>query len=144
MTATLLEKQYHSLKALAEAQVEDVLEIDGIGEQTARSLHNYFNDTRTLSLLRQLESHEVSPQQQEFPPNGSLTGLSFLFTGGLETLSRNEAKKLIKENGGQIATSVNKKLTHVVVGTKPGSKLKKAQDLGKNIISEKDFLELIK
>jgi DNA ligase (NAD+) len=67
----------------------------------------------------------------------------FLFTGSLESLSRSEAKKRVKENGGEIATSVNAKLTHVVAGSKPGSKLEKARQLGKKILSEEDFMALL-
>ena len=69
--------------------------------------------------------------------------MRILFTGGLETLSRSEAKRRVKENGGEIVTSVSGKLTHVVVGDKPGSKLEQARKLDKTIISEKDFLELL-
>lgn len=71
-----------------------------------------------------------------------MAGMSFLFTGSLQTLSRSEAKKLVKDNGGTIATSVTKKTTHVVVGENPGSKLTKAMDQGKIIMTEQEFLTL--
>ena len=75
--------------------------------------------------------------------DGPLTGKRFLFTGSLETLSRSEAKKRVKENGGEIATSMNAKVTHVVAGSKPGSKLEKARQQGKEILSEENFLKLL-
>lgn len=143
VTASLLEKRFISLSKLAEATCEDLLEIDGIGVQTATSLADYFNSPRTRELLQQLEELGVSPAHQATDEEGKLAGMSFLFTGGLESLSRNEAKKSVVENGGEVATSVNKKLTHVVAGSKPGSKLQKAKDQGKHIISEAEFLELI-
>ncbi len=143
VTATLLEKRFSSLRALAEAKEEELLDIEGIGEQSAKSLTSYFKETQTLDLLQQLENYGVTPKQQHLSNTGSLSGLTFLFTGGLETLSRNEAKKLVKENGGQVATSVNKKLTHIVAGIKPGSKLKKGAELGKVIINENEFLTLL-
>ena len=67
----------------------------------------------------------------------------FLFTGSLQKLSRSEAKKLVKEHGGQIASGITKKLTCLVVGEKPGSKLKKAEEKGKKILTEDAFLQLL-
>jgi DNA ligase (NAD+) len=124
-------------------QPKSSLEIDGIGEQTAKSLIAYFQESRTLEILQKLEQQGVSPAQKSKAQNGPLAGKCFLFTGGLESLSRNEAKKRVKEMGGEIATSVSTKLTHVVIGSKPGSKLEKARQLGKEIISEHDFLALL-
>jgi len=72
-----------------------------------------------------------------------LTGEVLLFTGSLKKLSRSEAKKLVKENGGQIASGITKKLTCLVVGEKPGSKLKKAQEKGKKILTEDEFLQVL-
>lgn len=143
VTATLLEHHFEKLSALAQASIDELLEIDGIGEQTAGSLVAYFQEPRTREILQQLEQRGVSPATADNAPQGILTGKSFLFTGGLESLSRSEAKKRVKENGGEIATSVTAKLTHVVVGSKPGSKLEKARQLGKIILSEEEFLQLI-
>lgn len=143
VTAALLEQQFVNLSALSEATIEDLLEIDGIGEQTAKSLVSYFQESRTKEILQRLDKHGVSPSGPERKEGGTLSGKRFLFTGSLESLSRSEAKKLVKENGGEIATSVNAKLTHVVVGSKPGSKLEKARQLEKEILSEKDFLALL-
>jgi DNA ligase (NAD+) len=83
---------------------------------------------------------------QAGPPPSSdqpLTGLTFLFTGTLTTLSREEAKKMVKEQGGQIATTVTQKMTHLVAGEKAGSKLKKAMELGKTVITEQEFLRML-
>jgi len=71
------------------------------------------------------------------------SGYVFLFTGSLETMSRDEAKVRVKERGGKVASQTSKKVTHVVAGNKPGSKLKKAKELGLTIVSEKDFEKLL-
>ncbi len=143
VTAGMLEQRFASLSALAAAQKEDLLEIDGIGSRTAESLVTYFGDPRTREILGRLEEQGVSPARSAPDSTGTLSGMRILFTGGLEKLSRSEAKKLVKENGGEIATSVSAKLTHIVVGEKPGSKLEQARKLGKAIINEKEFLELL-
>jgi len=142
-TATLLEQRFHTLGALSEAGVDDLTRIDGIGHRTATSLAGYFADDRTRDILQRLEQAGVEPDARTPPAGGSLAGMSFLFTGSLETLSRSEAKKLVKENGGEVATSVSKKLSHVVAGAKAGSKLDRARQLGKIILAEKEFLELL-
>lgn len=144
ITATLLETKFASLKELSQATFDDFLEIDGIGEQTAGSLTKYFNDPRTRQLLDNLQQSGVAPKRKDVADAaGPLDGKVILFTGSLESISRNEGKKLVKDHGGEIATSVNKKLTHVVAGNNPGSKLKKAQEMNKTILSEQQFLALI-
>ncbi len=145
VTASLLERHFPTLGALAAANEQALLDIEGIGQQTATSLIDFFHDTRTHEILTRLDKAGVKPSQPIQPDaSPSLKGMSFLFTGSLETLSRNEAKKLIKENGGTVTTTVTQKTTHVVAGAKPGSKLRKARELGKAILSEKEFLAHLK
>ncbi len=144
VTATLLEGHFMNLKELSQTPLEQLLEIEGIGEQTAISLIDYFSLESTKEILKGLESAGVQPKRgvRINPSEGSLSSQTVLFTGSLNTLSRNEAKKLVKDHGGQIATSLTKKVTLVVAGEKAGSKLKKATDSGKTIITERDFLQL--
>ncbi len=141
VTAALLERNYSSLERLTEATGEELLEIEGIGEQAAASIVDYFGDERVMEMLEKLRRAGVEPVV-ETTKGGDLplSGEVVLFTGSLQTLSRNEAKKLVKDGGGQIATTVTQKTTLVVAGEKAGSKLKKARELGKTIISEDDFL----
>lgn len=143
VTASLLEQRFTTLGALTEAGVEELLEIDGIGEQTAHSLYEYFREPRTTELLLRLDDLGVSPARKAISAGGSLQGKSFLFTGSLLSLSRNEAKARVKEHGGEIATTVSTKLSHVVAGDNPGSKLEKARRLGKQILDEEGFLALL-
>ena len=144
ITAALLEQHYGSLEQLISASEEELLEIDGIGEQAARSINAYFNDKQVLAMLDQLRKSGVAPQASA-PSTGSLplAGAVIVFTGSLNQLSRDEAKKLVREQGGQIASSITRKVTHVVAGEKAGSKLRKAEEAGKQILSEEDFLAML-
>ena len=143
ITASLLEDHFNTLAHLRSATKEDLLNIDGVGEQAADSLTTYFQSKKIFSMLDTLAALGVLPETMEQSPMARpLTGAVVVFTGGLSGLSRDEAKKLVKEQGAYIATSVSKKVTHVVAGEKAGSKLKKAQELGKIIIFEEEFLVL--
>jgi len=144
VSAAALENHFSDLESIVSASHEELLEIEGIGEQAATSIIDYFGDDRVREMLARLKQAGVQPQA----PNRDTAGLPLegevvLFTGSLEHISRNEAKKLVKEFGGQIATSVTQKTTLVVAGEKAGSKLAKAEEAGKTIISEADFLKRI-
>ena len=144
ISAAVLEAHFSSLAQLRQATREQLLEIEGIGEQAAASIIDFFGSRRGRELLQRFEDIGVEP----LPPvvdTGSqpLAGHVVLFTGSLQSMSRDEAKKLVREHGGQIATSVTQKTTHIVAGDKPGSKIKKAEELGKQILSEDQFLALI-
>ncbi len=144
VTASLLEKHFQSLEELSLASFDDLVEIEGIGEQTAGSILEYFKSPQTKNMVLRLHATGLKITSNAVrPENYFLTDHIFLFTGTLKSFSRNEAKKLIKENGGQVATSLTKKVTHLVAGEKAGSKLKKAKELEKKILTEKDFLQLI-
>ena len=143
ITAALLEEHFPSIDNLRAAERDELLNIDGIGEQSADSLIEYFKSPQTKEMFQRLEQFGVRPVAAA--PSSSdraLTGAVIVFTGSLSQLSRDEAKKLAREAGAQIATSVTKKVTHVVAGEKAGSKLKKAEESGKIIISEDAFLEM--
>ncbi len=143
ITASLLEDHFNTLAHLRAATRDELLNIDGIGEQAADSLMSYFKSERISTMLDSLTALGVQPKAMEQPQSARpLSGAIIVFTGGLSQLSRDEAKKLVKEQGAHIATTVSKKVTHVVAGEKAGSKLKKAQELGKTILSEEEFLAL--
>ena len=144
VTAAALERHFNDLESLVSASKEDLLEIEGIGEQAASSIVDYFSDARVTAMLGRLQQAGVHPLRPA-DSGGSLplAGQVILFTGSLQTVSRDEAKKLVKENGGQIATSVTQKTTLVVAGDKAGSKLTKALELGKTIVTEAEFLQRV-
>ena len=145
ITASLLEEHFLSLEKLQHAERDELLNIDGIGDQAADSLLAFFDSEETAAMLDELKKTGVEPVTAEKNvAEQPLSGAVLVFTGGLSQLSRDEAKKIVKESGGQIATSITKKVTHVIAGEKAGSKLKKAEELGKKIITEDDFLALAK
>ncbi|MBT8329541.1 MAG: NAD-dependent DNA ligase LigA, partial [Desulfofustis sp.] len=109
-SASLLESHFGSLDNLAAATEEELIEIDGIGEQAARSLVDYFTNERIIEILSQLSQAGVSPvAAQKAAAELALSGATLVFTGSLTKLSRDEAKKLVKEHGGTIASSVTRK-----------------------------------
>ncbi len=143
--AGLLDEHYSgSLESLVRASEEELLEIEGIGPQTAKSIRDYFDDPEVVKMLSQLKDFGLTivsaPKSSDKNP---FTGLVFLFTGSLTAMSRDEAKVRVKERGGKIASQISKKVTHVVAGDKPGSKLKKARELGLNVLAEKNFADLL-
>ncbi len=147
VTADLLASSFSSLEQLLAASKDStdlLLEIEGIGEQAAASTRDYFNDPAVQEMLHQLTLLGLTPlpptQESEKQP---LHDKVMLFTGSLTSFSRNEAKARVKAMGGQVASSLSKKVTHLVCGEKAGSKLKKAQALGITILNEEEFTDLI-
>ncbi|PKN44827.1 MAG: NAD-dependent DNA ligase LigA, partial [Deltaproteobacteria bacterium HGW-Deltaproteobacteria-16] len=132
VTAQLLAHHFAALPRLLLADEADFLHIEGIGEQMAASLVDYFQDPTVREMLSRLESLGIRVQEEKpgAETRGGLSGSVFLFTGGLARLSRHEAKARIKELGGQVASGISRKVTHVVLGESPGSKLKQARELG--------------
>ncbi|PID77378.1 MAG: DNA ligase (NAD(+)) LigA [Deltaproteobacteria bacterium] len=145
VTAATLENNFSTLEELMRADEHALMEIDTIGEQAAGSLASYFRDEEVCKLLERLSRAGVEIRKHLQAADNSLVFQNevILFTGSLSRLSRSEAKKIVKENGGQTASSVTKKTTLVVVGEKPGSKRKKAEEMGKKIITEEEFLSLL-
>jgi DNA ligase (NAD+) len=111
----------------------------------ATSLVDYFQDPAVREMLTRLETLGVHVQEEKpvAEGGGGLAGSVFLFTGALAHLSRHEAKARIKELGGQVATGISRKVTHVVLGDSPGNKLAKARELGLTVITENEFMQLI-
>jgi DNA ligase (NAD+) len=144
VTASLLEQTFHSLQNLLMATAAELLEVEGLGEQAVKSIVGYFSDPDVQKMFVKFHDTGVMPQRaRETEEKLLLSGEVLLFTGSLKKLSRSEAKKLVKDNGGQIASGITKKLTCLVVGEKPGSKLKKAREKGKKILTEDEFLQLL-
>ena len=143
--AALLEEHYSgSLENLMQAGEAELLEIEGIGPQTASSIRDYFHDPDLRNMLSKLMEFGLNIVSSiKNGDESPFAGYVFLFTGSLEAMSRDEAKVRVKEQGGKVASQISKKVTHVVAGDKPGSKLKKARELGVNILTEKDFTELL-
>ncbi len=139
----VLSKYYESLMDLSNATVLELTSIKDIGERTAESVVSYFNENSDL--INRLISLGVNPiNKKENRGEQKFAGLTFVLTGTLPTLSRNEATKMIEDLGGNVSSSVSKKTSYVLLGADAGSKLEKAKALGIKTISEEEFLNLIK
>jgi DNA ligase (NAD+) len=144
-TAQLLARHFQSLDDLMKALPEDLLHVEGVGEQMAGSISDFFQNERNRALVRKLREAGVKEEKPpEAPEATPLGGKTFVFTGGLEHFSREEAKALVTARGGKVSSSVSAKTDYVVAGADPGSKLAKARELGVEILDEAKFEEKIK
>ena len=143
-TADILAGEFSSLDELASADVERLSNIEGIGEIIAKSIYDYFHDSNNLKLIEELKLLGLNPTSKPKPKSDKLAGKVFVLTGTLQNMTRDEASALIKSHGGKTSSSVSKKTSYVLAGENAGSKLDKAKDLGVIILTEDDFLEMIK
>ncbi len=133
------------LKTFQKMTVENLQVIPDVGPKVAQSIHSWFRETRNIKLLEKLDAVGISIEAvKRHPGNGKLKGKSFVLTGGLESMPRDEAKEKIRGLGGDVSESVSKKTSYVVAGSDPGSKYEKAKELGVKTISEKELLEFLK
>jgi DNA ligase (NAD+) len=137
-----LARAFRSLSALASATEDDLLRIGGFGEKTAAAVLAWFARQENRDLLRELESAGLQPTAPAVG-GSALAGKSFVLTGTLPTLTREDAAAKIEAAGGKVSGSVSKKTHYVVAGDEAGSKLEKAKALGVPVIDEAEFLRLI-
>lgn len=143
-TAVSLAREFKSLDRLVEATEMDLLNINDIGEVVAESILAYFSDEDNLSLLKELKELGVFPLEEN-AEGLPLTGKSYIVTGTLASMGREEAEDKLRSLGATVTSSVTKNTTALIVGEKPGkSKLDKAEKLGIVKINEDEFLKLIK
>ncbi len=144
-TAEDLAENFKTLDKIKEASVEDLRKIYGVGEKVALSVEEYFKNKKNLHYIEKLLLNGVKIEKQAAHKKfGPLIGQTFVLTGTLSSVSREDAKEKIKALGGEISESVSKKTTAVIAGENPGSKYDKARDLGVRIIDEQGFLKMIK
>jgi len=144
-TAVDLAKHFRSLDEFIRAKKEEIGGVYGIGDGVAQSLISYLADEANINLINNLQKHGVKVSDfYSAVKKNLLGGKSFVVTGTLESLTRNDAHKKIIQFGGKIHSSVTPKTDYLVVGEEPGSKLKKAKKYRTKIISEKEFLNMIK
>ena len=142
--AALLAEHFGTLEAIREASVEAISEIDGFGGVMAQSIVEFFAKDGTADVVRRLADAGVNMKWKGEPKGDKLAGKTLVVTGTLETLSRSEAEALIVRNGGKASGSVSKKTSYVVAGAAAGSKLTKAQSLGVPVLTEEEFLALLR
>ena len=171
-TAKALAKKFKSMDSLVKASKEELCEVQDVGEEVAQSILDFFSAAGNIALLERLKEHALWPELKnktlsvqkttqkqgkllDFANSASntmqvgsallpLSGKNILFTGSLQNFSRSQAKSLAEDAGAEVLGSVSKKLDYLVVGQDPGSKLEKAQQLGVTILTEQEFLNLVK
>lgn len=144
-SAKLLCEKFPSIEKIMSATAEEIEEIDGFGKVMSENVAKAFSEQHRKDLISRLLELGVKMEYQTTQTNDNrFEGMTFVLTGTLETLKRDEAKKIIESFGGKVSGSVSKKTTFVVAGEEAGSKLEKAQSLGVNVLSETEFLEKIK
>ena len=144
-SAKVLAKRYESLTELANASFESLNMIRDIGEVTANSIKEFFNLDQTKDIIEKLQKAGVNTKLKRQRKNDErFFGKTFVLTGTLENYSRDEASEIIENFGGKTSSSVSKKTDFVLAGEEAGSKLKKANELGVKVISEQEFIEMIK
>ncbi len=144
-TGEQLAEYFGSLDDLAKASVEELSEVADIGPKVAESIAEFFSEKANRDLLRKLKEHGLrfEEKKRKAPRDTSLAGKTFVFTGTLPNLTREEAGALVTSKGGKVSSSVSKKTSYVVVGVEPGSKYDKARELGVEILDEEKFKKLI-
>jgi DNA ligase (NAD+) len=145
-TAEDLAEHFKTLEKLTLASIEDLYQVYGVGEKVASSVVAYFADKQNQDYIKKLLQNGVKIKKQETRNKtmGKLAGQTFVLTGTLSLLSRDEAKAKIKALGGEVSESVSKNTAAVIAGVEAGGKLAKAQKLGVHVISEVEFLEMLK
>lgn len=147
VNAQTLTQHFPTVDKLATATPEDIAAVYGIGAEIAQSVHQWFRIPANQALIERLQAAELQLAQKDTIPvtevKTSVSGKTFVVTGTLPTLKRDEAKALIQNAGGKVTESVSKKTDYVVVGEAAGSKLEKAQQLNITCLSEAEFLELL-
>ena len=144
-TALDLARQFGTLEKLGKVKEEDLRKVRDIGGVVAKSIYEWFRTEYNQKLLKKFEKVGVRVLKQETSEKSSkLKGLTFVFTGSLDALTRERAEEMARENGGDVSSSVGKETDYVVAGEEPGSKYDRAKKLGVKILSEKDFLSMVK
>ncbi len=146
VTAAELARHYTDLDALAKASVEELMQIEGIGPNTAQAIVDWFSRPRNQRVLEKLKAAGVWPRSGITAPSGTaaLAGLTFVITGTLKNFTREEAKAFIEAHGGKVTDSVSRNTNYLVVGENPGSKLQKARQLGIPLLDEEALRQLIR
>lgn len=143
--STLLCEKFPDMEKLLSASKDDIAEIDGFGDIMADNVVNAFSETHFLELIEKLKNAGVNMKySKKNISDNRFSGMTFVLTGTLPTMKRDDAKKLIESFGGKVSGSVSKKTSFVVAGEDAGSKLTKAQDLGIEILSENDLINKTK
>ena len=145
--AKKLVKNFNTIEDLKNASVEELCQVEDIGEKIAISITEFFKNPENLLMIERLKTYGVQLEKGENTNevlSNALEGKTFLFTGKLSLFTREQAEEMVEKHGGKNISAVSKNLNYLVVGEKAGSKLKKAQEIGTiEILDEQQFLDLI-
>ena len=142
-TAELIVNEFPSIEVLRAADVESLANIEGVGDKIAQSVYEFFQEKKNIEMIDEFIALGFKFVDNKQNRTNELSGKTFVLTGTLETMTRDEAGEKIKMRGGKTSSSVSKNTSYVVAGANPGSKLDKAEKLGVIILNEGEFLELI-
>ena len=141
--AQLLMKHFGSIEKLSETSPEEISAVENFGDILANNIFTALHEPHMTELIERLRSYGVNTVYQSDVKSDKLAGLTFVITGTLPDMTRDEAKTLIEQNGGKCSGSVSKKTSYVLAGEEAGSKLTKAQQLGVTVISQQQLIEMI-
>ncbi|MCF6276602.1 MAG: NAD-dependent DNA ligase LigA [Candidatus Magasanikbacteria bacterium] len=142
-TAIKLASHFGSFKNIQSANEEELIKISDIGGKVVESIGNYFADEQNREIIKKMFENGVKLSVIKITKKGKITDKTFVFTGGMQEMTRDEAKEKVRNSGGIISGSVSKKVDFIVAGSDAGSKLKKAEKIGVKILSEKEFIDLL-
>lgn len=143
-SAKLLCEKFGSLDNIINAEISEISSIDGFGDIMAQSVVKSFREPHRIEVIQRLKDFGVNTQYEKKSIDNRFEGLTFVLTGTLPNLKRNEAKEIIESFGGKTSSSVSKKTSYVLAGEEAGSKLTKAENLGVTVIDENQFNDMIK
>lgn len=143
-TAKILAKRYKNIDNIINVNIDELTNVNDIGEIIAKSVRTYFDDPLNLKLIDDLKKLGLNFEYKDDSSDDTLSGMTFVLTGTLEKYKREELTKILEDKGAKVTSSVTKKTTGVIVGDKPGSKYDKALKLGVKIYKEEDVLNIIK
>lgn len=143
-TAKILAKRYKNIDNIINVNIDELTNVNDIGEIIAKSVRTYFDDPLNLKLIEDLKKLGLNFEYKDDSSDDTLSGMTFVLTGTLEKYKREELTKILEDKGAKVTSSVTKKTTGVIVGDKPGSKYDKALKLGVKIYNEEDVLNIIK
>lgn len=142
--AKSLMEHFGSIHAVADASMEQLVEVNDIGEISAKAIYQYFHDAKSKELLERMQKHGVNMVRlQAAGSDDVLANHTFVITGTLPTMGRKEAAELIELHGGKVSGSVSKKTNYLLAGENAGSKLDKANALGVTVLTEEELLQMI-
>lgn len=141
--AGVLAKRFTSIDNLAKQEIDELIQVHEIGPIVAESIYNFFHNPKNLQVLDKLKrGGVVFPVEERAEKEAPLAGMTFVLTGGMDSLTRDEARTVIEDLGGRVASSVSKKTDYVVVGRDPGSKYDSALKLGIKTLNEDEFKKM--